>query len=184
MRNNSQKGFTLIELLIVLSIIGFIAAAVLVAVDPVKRIQDARNAKRWSEVNGILNAILTKQVDSRSYFTGSANYPVVNAATAQLIINIPADTAGNTPLCNGGTPPTCTAHALNLTGAATCYVNVGATTVGIVPTYLADVPIDPIAGTTYTATNTGYYLLQPSANSRITIGACEQEQSADVKVTR
>ncbi|MFA6604130.1 MAG: prepilin-type N-terminal cleavage/methylation domain-containing protein, partial [Patescibacteria group bacterium] len=55
-RLRSAKGFTLIELLIIIGIIGFLASAILVAVDPVKRIQDARNAKRWSEVNGILNA--------------------------------------------------------------------------------------------------------------------------------
>ncbi len=180
----AEKGFTLIELLIIIGIIGFLAAAILVAVDPVKRIQDARNAKRWSEVNAVLNAVLTKQVDSRAYFTGSANYPIVNSADAQLIINIPADTAGNAPLCNGVTPPTCAAHSLNLTGAATCYVNLGATSAGLIPTYLADVPVDPIGGTTYDNTDTGYYLLQADAGGRITIGSCEQEQSADIKVTR
>jgi prepilin-type N-terminal cleavage/methylation domain-containing protein len=67
---SNEKGFTLIELLIVIAIIGFIAAAVLVAVDPVRRIQDSRDTQRWSETNAILNAILNWQVDNVQAYDG------------------------------------------------------------------------------------------------------------------
>jgi len=65
-----NKGFTLIELLIIIGIIGFLAAAILVAVDPVRRIQEARDSRRWSEVNSILNAYLNRQVDDKEYYFG------------------------------------------------------------------------------------------------------------------
>jgi len=73
-----NKGFTLIELLIIIGIIGFLAAAILVAVDPVRRIQEARDSKRWAEVNAILNAILTKQVDERAYYQGYSTAPILD----------------------------------------------------------------------------------------------------------
>ncbi len=86
---NSQKkeqGFTLIELLIVIGIIGFLAAAVLVAVDPVKRIQDSRDARRFSEANAILNAVLNKQVDDRKLYSGAPDAPMITHATNSQVI--------------------------------------------------------------------------------------------------
>ncbi len=179
----NKKGFTLIELLIIIGIIGFLAAAILVAVDPVKRLGDARNAKRVSEVNAILNAILQKQVDDKDYFVGSPNYPVVESDTlGQLIIDIPADTAGNTA-CTGLVPATvCPAKAFSTATAAGCYVNLGATggTNPLVPNYLAAVPLDPDGGLT---TNSKYYL-QKYTSKRIEIGACDPDPGAVISVKR
>jgi prepilin-type N-terminal cleavage/methylation domain-containing protein len=84
--SKQEQGFTLIELLIVIGIIGFLAASVLVAVDPVKRIQDARDARRYSEANGILNAILTKQVDDRSIYNAGTSAPIITSATYSQVI--------------------------------------------------------------------------------------------------
>ena len=103
-----EKGFTLIELLIVIGIIGFLAAAVLVAVDPVRRIQDARDARRSAETNGLLNALLNQQTDSRAYFPGdntaATGAPIIESATrAQVIVRsvtgVDCDTTASTPLC-------------------------------------------------------------------------------------
>ncbi|HTK04559.1 MAG TPA: type II secretion system protein [Candidatus Eisenbacteria bacterium] len=82
----NSKGFTLIELLIVIGIIGFLAAAVLVAVDPVKRIQDSRDARRYSEANAVLNAVLTKQADDRKLYGGSMDAPIITSATKSQVI--------------------------------------------------------------------------------------------------
>jgi len=182
--SRGAKGFTLIELLIIIGIIGFLASAILVAVDPVKRIQDARDAKRWSEINGVLSAILTKQVDDRAAYTGSTNYPIVASDTVgQMIIDVPADGAGVPTTCVALPAATCTAKAFNNAGtAAVCYVNLGYTggTNPLVPTYLAQVPLDPNGGV---AANTKYYL-QKYLSGRIEVGACAPDQAATIKVIR
>jgi prepilin-type N-terminal cleavage/methylation domain-containing protein len=126
-----ERGFTLIELLIVIAIIGFLAAAILVAVDPVKRIQDSRDARRFSESNALLNAILTKQVDDNTLFGGLASAPIVTSATKSQVItaadngvdcSIPADA----PLC-----PTVT---LATTASKDCVANLGGTMAGTAST--------------------------------------------------
>ncbi len=162
--NSGKKGFTLIELLIVIGIIGFLAAAILVAVDPVKRIQDARNAKRWSEVNGILNAILNKQVDDRALFNGTT--PVLRSATtaAQVIVTTSAGLANCT-----SAPPTCAAvTTLNVSSSDSCFVNLSS----LAPSYIAQLPIDPGSG--YSSTDTGYYMVR-GTEGRIEIGACNPD---------
>ena len=65
-----QKGFTLIELLIVIAILGILAAAVLVAVNPLKRQQQARDSARKSDVGQLASAL-------QAHFTtpGGGTYP-------------------------------------------------------------------------------------------------------------
>lgn len=64
MSTSQKKGFTLVELLIVIAIIAIIAAIAFVALDPLTRFQDSRDARRWSDVNAIANAIVVDQVDN------------------------------------------------------------------------------------------------------------------------
>ncbi|MDD5251740.1 MAG: type II secretion system protein [Patescibacteria group bacterium] len=185
----AAKGFTLIELLIVIGIIGFLAAAILVAVDPVRRISEARNARRWAEVNAVLNAVLTYQVDARALyqkaFTASV-FPVVASDTlSQMIVDGPdavTDPAVAIPDCTTA-QPACPAGGatvnMNNLVATNCYVNLH----GLVPTYIASVPIDPTGGATYTAVNTGYYFRRSTAG-RITVGACGAELTSPISVTR
>ena len=47
------KGFTLIELLIVIAIIGVLAAGILVAIDPVDKINQANDAKVQNDVSNV-----------------------------------------------------------------------------------------------------------------------------------
>jgi len=74
MMNSAQKklfkGFTLIELLIVIAILGILAAAVLVAVNPAKRTRQARDAARKNDIGALATAI-------QSYYTtpGQGAYP-------------------------------------------------------------------------------------------------------------
>ncbi len=185
MNKRGNRGFTLIELLIIIGIIGFLAAAILVAVDPVRRIQDARNAKRWSEVNAILNAILTKQVDKRGKFEGDAVAPVIESdSNAQVIVK----DAGALPLATidcsiPAKAPACPAiaatAALVTTATKDCVAQLYSATVAdsIVPEYLADIPVDPVGGTPTAGNlpigdnNSGYYI-HKFTSGRIEIGSC------------
>ncbi len=64
-----NKGFTLIEILVVIAIIAILAAIVLVAINPAKRFQDARNSQRQANVEAILSAIQQNIVDNKGLTT-------------------------------------------------------------------------------------------------------------------
>jgi prepilin-type N-terminal cleavage/methylation domain-containing protein len=64
LRKRNLKGFTLIELLVVIVVIAILAAVVFVALDPVRRFAEARNSRRWNDVNNILTAVHEYIVDN------------------------------------------------------------------------------------------------------------------------
>jgi prepilin-type N-terminal cleavage/methylation domain-containing protein len=64
LKMRDQKGFTLIELLVVIAIIAILAVLVFVALDPVQRFADARNSRRWADVNNVLTAVHEYIVDN------------------------------------------------------------------------------------------------------------------------
>lgn len=162
MRN---KGFTLIELLIVIAIIGILASIVLVAVDPAKRLKDARDSRRFAEVNGLLNAILNYQVDNQ----GALPSAITSATTVQL----GTGTTGCDLNPNG-------CDALTHIGLNTPAACVDLTS-SLVDTYIGQIPVDPkgsdATGTPFTSARTGYYL-QKSAGGRLTIGSCNAEDTS------
>lgn len=67
----TRHGFTLIELLIVIAIIGILAAAVLVAIDPAKRTNQARDSARKNDIGSLA-------VELQAYYTtpGAGEYPL------------------------------------------------------------------------------------------------------------
>ncbi len=147
MFKKALQGFTLIELIIVIAIIAILAAAIFVAIDPARRLNESRNARRSSDVANILDALVTYQADN-----DGAHYA-----------NVAALGAGNYYVigtCGAGA--TCTAHAPQ----AAC-ANIS----GIGTNYLGTVPQDPKTGT---AADTDYYIKR-DANGSLAIGACEPE---------
>ena len=64
------RGFTLIELLIVIAILGILAAAVLVAINPGKRTRQAQDAKRKNDVGALATEL-------QGFYTspGAGSYP-------------------------------------------------------------------------------------------------------------
>jgi prepilin-type N-terminal cleavage/methylation domain-containing protein len=173
----AKKGFTLIELLIVIAIIGILAAIVLVAVDPAKRLAQSRDARRAAEVNSILNAILNYTVDH----VGTLPASLLNAAS-------------NTPLiigtANSGCDDTraCAVSIVNTSATTTAVscANLGAD--GLVDTYIASMPIDPrgthlTSGFVYSSAATGYYV-EKSDGGRVTVGSCNPELVKSITLQR
>lgn len=114
----NKKGFTLVELLIVISIIAVLATLAIVALNPVKRYQDTRNAKRWNDADAIAAAIQQYVVDN------DGSLPV---GISTLTNQIGLCASGGGTLCTGAQ-----AGCLDLTSALS--------------TYLKTIPVDPVVG--------------------------------------
>ena len=158
MKIKTNQGFTLIELLIVIAIIAILAAVVFVALDPLTRFQDARDATRWQDVSSVVDAIVVDQVDNGgAYITALSSAAV---GTHQL------GTAGSG--CDTG----CTAT----TTLAACLDLSGLVTEG----YVASIPNDPSSGTD---AETDYYLYK-SDDGFVEVGACDPEGGGAISITR
>ena len=135
------------------------AAIIYVAVDPARRLAEARDADRWSSTNSILNAVLKYTVDNKG----------------SLPANLTAVDTGTYVLGTGATCASC-GTATSTTGAGPC-VNL---TSALVDQYLSSIPTDPKTGT---AADSQYYIYR-SASGRIKVGACSPERAAAIGVAR
>lgn len=165
MSRTRHNGFTLIELLIVIGIIAFLAAIILVAVDPRKRLAQARDARRWSEVNSMLNAVLKYAADNEGDLPAGIDS---DPGTAQILgtaasgCNVSCSVAGTT-----------TTSCADLDGE-------------LVQEYIVRIPVDPRGHDdtySYDSTRTGYYI-NKTADDRITVGACNPERVSSIFVQR
>ncbi|NLD48735.1 MAG: prepilin-type N-terminal cleavage/methylation domain-containing protein [Clostridiaceae bacterium] len=95
MKKQNQKGFTLIEILVVIAILGILAVVTLVALNPVKRFQDARNSRRREDVNAVLQAVSVYTIDN------AGDFPTIDEeALAALTVSSSAATCGEDGACN------------------------------------------------------------------------------------
>lgn len=150
-----QKGFTLIELLVVIAIISILAVVVFVALDPVTRFADARNSRRWTDVNSILTAVHESIVDNDGDLPSGLS-------TSMDVTQIGTAVSGCDTSCTQATASAC----VNLNGP--------------LARYLKSMPTDPDSGT---QAETGYYI-SVNNNNIVTVGSCNAENSETVEVSR
>ena len=170
-RNHKRKGgFTLIELLIVIAIIAILASLVLISLDPLTRFRDSRDAKRWSDVRNISDALSVYQVDHN----GNKLYGSYTDTSGAGL------TSGNGyMISNASTTTGCNTDCSPVLGADDCVNLNGLVTDG----YLGELPVSPNGTGNWTPARTGYYL-KSNANGSLTIGACEAENTSSISVTR
>ena len=152
-----QKGFTLIELLVVILIISILSVTVFVALNPTKRFADARDSRRWTDVDTIMTAVHEYIVDNGGDATGlglttGVEYQLGTAAAA------------------------CTTVSPGCSTMATACLNMATT---LAP-YLKSIPFDPKT-TVGSAATTGYKITKDT-NGIFTVAACASE-SAGSKVS-
>lgn len=173
MKKTNRQGFTLIELLIVMAIISIIAAVVFVALDPLTRFRDSRDAARWTDISALVSAIKIDQVDN-----GGAYMAAIDAMTPGDVYMI-TDGAITTG-CNAGA----TECNIDVTTDASCVDLTGLVTDG----YLGKVPTSPNGtgnwGTGTTGNKLTGYTIQKSVTGILTVRACEAENTAEIKVSR
>lgn len=90
--NNDVKGFTLIELLIVIGILGVLAAAVVVVLNPAELLAQARDSQRLQDLAGVNSAVslYSASVASPSFTAGpfstaSTSCPDVTTCTVRAV---------------------------------------------------------------------------------------------------
>ena len=160
-KNKSSKGFTLIELLIVIAVLAILAGIVMVALNPMARFQDSRNAVRSSDVNSLLSAIKLDQVDNKGDYHAN-----IMAMTDNTYYQIGDATTG----CN----TTCINPSVILQSACVELYDL------IDEGYIADIPVDPGGGEASSAM-TGYYLYKFDSG-QISVGSCYEELGSNSEI--
>lgn len=158
-QSQKESGFTLIELLVVITIIATLAVVVFVALNPAKRLADARDARRTADVDTILTAIHQSIVDNKGSLP--TNMPSTgNEAQLGTAVSACGVVTG---FCN--------------TLAACTDLTTGANNVS---KYLKNMPTDPNTGT---SAKTGYSV-KVDANGIVTVSACGVENLASFSASR
>ncbi|MBM4402498.1 MAG: type II secretion system protein [Candidatus Cloacimonetes bacterium] len=84
----NKKGFTLIELLVVIAVLGILASVVLVAINPTKRMQEARGAGKKNDVGQVALAVEACYTKNEGVYGGTGKIDCSDeSATGALYTN-------------------------------------------------------------------------------------------------
>jgi prepilin-type N-terminal cleavage/methylation domain-containing protein len=108
-RLRKEEGFTLIEILVVVALIAILAAVTIIAINPGKNFEAARDTERRAEINEILSAVTQYTSEQGHTIAGLGTVPLcsvapeaigtggVNLGTVlvdEYIVAIPTDPSG------------------------------------------------------------------------------------------
>lgn len=172
MLRHSRKGFTLIELVITITILSMLALAVFAGVDPRRRLNSARNAKRWSDVTIMLDAFKSYQADHDNVVVqdpaDQASAPVVDddPLTVQII--------GQSPDCSKCIVPD------SVSIKSSCALDIAGMTAFMteLKPYLPRIPADPYRKSEAQKRSDTRYYINDEGSGILTIGACNAESDA------
>lgn len=164
----SKQGFTLVELLVVIGIIVLLFAVTLIAIDPAKRLRQARDAVRHQDVRDVLEAVQEFIVDNDG--DTPAGLDAVDEDDGGEWRQIIGD--GGIGGCSGDIGTICT--------DATTKNDCLSMETDLEPTYFSEIPQDPGGGD---EANTMYYI-DLNDTGRFQIGACDPQHAATISVSR
>jgi prepilin-type N-terminal cleavage/methylation domain-containing protein len=151
-----KGGFTLIELIIAVGIIALLAAISVVAINPAKRIGQANDAQRDSDLLAVGRAL-------EFYVADNATLPATFAAS-----NVGPN--HKVVLCSSAAERECDGQTRD------CLVVDDSDFLGA---YLPDLPVDPEKSSD---ADTGYYITR-TAGDLVVLGACDSYQSTSIEIS-